>query len=726
MNTRGDLTPVTSPPREVLNLPDKTTYSNLRIHRYIQFITLFVSLFYCAFGYGQAQKGKTVIDTLYRDTLYTKSLVREAGSPMRLSLGGGYGVNLYSNDPLPIPLATGCDTFLSASTPGFSINAGLLIPLAEKNELFVSPFLSFRDLKGESRYGQFFTDIVNGERQGLEFEHTITAYTKSIGLGAVIDWQVMDRVYLGLGAEAAALFSQTYDKILRPTGPGGFEGGARDSLESEGDLPNAHSFMPSVMFSLLGEFPLSKRLFASPGVSYVLPLSGTTDYFRLTSLQGTLSFYYNFSSNADTTIERIRDSIPYYVSRFIPDTPRSKLSVSIDAFGKNREGEEERVIRIDVVDVKARVAFPFLNYIFFDEGSSFIPVRYLTYKTPEEANQRFKGLTERNSEKLLNLYHEVLNVLGSRMRSLPQSKITLTGSTSNTGQETNNTSLARKRAQVVKDYLVSIWKIEPERINVEARVLPLRPSPQTTKQGQEENRRVEITSNDDRLTDPIIVTNTEHIATPSDLILRPRFAGDTGIQRVITEMRIGNNVIDKYDGDVTGFLNRKSSWSLTDDALSLQNDSLTLFLEATDSLGTVASAINTIPLKRTRSEREREQELERYSLILFGFDEDALGAKNERTLNIVAESFKKMKPEIVNVLGYTDETGDQSYNDELSRRRAEKAIKQLEVSLKQKKVTLPAKTFVEGKGSREVLYDNTLPEGRFFSRTVNITLGKSK
>jgi outer membrane protein OmpA-like peptidoglycan-associated protein len=237
---------------------------------------------------------------------------------------------------------------------------------------------------------------------------------------------------------------------------------------------------------------------------------------------------------------------------------------------------------------------------------------------------------------------------------------------------------------------------------------------------------VEITSNDDRLTDPIIVTNTEHIATPSDLILRPRFAGDTGIQRVITEMRIGNNVIDKYDGDVTGFLNRKSSWSLTDDALSLQNDSLTLFLEATDSLGTVASAINTIPLKRTRSEREREQELERYSLILFGFDEDALGAKNERTLNIVAESFKKMKPEIVNVLGYTDETGDQSYNDELSRRRAEKAIKQLEVSLKQKKVTLPAKTFVEGKGSREVLYDNTLPEGRFFSRTVNITLGKSK
>jgi outer membrane protein OmpA-like peptidoglycan-associated protein len=190
-------------------------------------------------------------------------------------------------------------------------------------------------------------------------------------------------------------------------------------------------------------------------------------------------------------------------------------------------------------------------------------------------------------------------------------------------------------------------------------------------------------------------------------------------------MRIGNIIIDKYEGDMEG-LNLKTSWSLTDDALSQKNDSLTLFLEVTDSVGTTAATTNTIPLQRTRSEREREQELERYSLILFSFDDDNLGIKNERTISFVAESFRKMKPEIVNVLGYTDETGSPSYNDELSRRRAAQAIKQLESSLKQKKVSLPAKTFIEGKGSREVLYDNTLPEGRFFSRTVNITLGKNK
>jgi outer membrane protein OmpA-like peptidoglycan-associated protein len=698
----------------------------LRIRRYIQFFILLILFTGLGSSRSEAQKGRTVIDTLYRDTVRTKTSFKDNSPPLRLGIGGGYGVNFYTNDNLPLPLATGCDSFLSATSPGLSFGAEVSIPISTNNDLFITPFLSYRDVKGEFVFGQFYTDVVSGERQGLEFEHTITAYTKSVGIGAKIDWQFINRIFGGMGFEIATLFDQTYDKILRPTGPGGFEGGARDSLESVGDLPNAHSILPSLLFSLRAEFPLSSRLFASPGVAFSLPLSGTTDYFKFTSLQGTLSLHYDLTPASDTITEYIRDSIPHFVSRFIPDTPKSSLKVSIDVFGKNRDGEEERVIRIDVVDVKARVAFPFLNYIFFDEGSSLIPLRYITYRSPEEAEQRFKGLSDRNSEKLLNLYHEVLNVLGFRMKSIPTSRITLTGSTSNTGSESGNIALARKRAQTVKDYLVAVWGIGPERIAIEGRLLPLRPSPQTLKQGQEENRRVEITSNDERLTDPIIVTNTEHIATPSDLILRPRFDVDTGIQHVVTVMRIGNTVIDKYDGDMIGFLNRKPSWSLTEDALSQKDDSLILFLEATDSLGASASATNTIPLQRTRSERDRDQELERYSLILFGFDDDKLGTKNERTISFVAESFKKMKPEIVNVLGYTDETGDPSYNDELSRRRADQAIKQLEASLKQKKVSLPAKTFIEGKGSREVLYDNTLPEGRFFSRTVNITLGKSK
>lgn len=672
-----------------------------------------------------AQNGRTVIDTLYRDTTITKLSTEKYTAPIRVGFGGTYGANFYSNDPLPLPIAAGCDTFLSAASPGFSLRAELAIPITTNNDLYLTPFISYEDLKGVLTFGQFYTDIVDGTRNSLAFEHTITAYTKGITVGGKVEWQFLHRMFAGAGFGIASLFDQTFDKILRPTGTGGFEGGARDSLELDGALPNARSLLPSVLLSLRTEFPLSSRLFASPGVSLTLPLSGTTDYLRPASIHGSLSFHYNLRQESDTTTEYIQQRIPYYVKRFIPDTIKSNLSVSIEAYGKNRKGEEEPVIRIDVLDVKARVAFPFLNYIFFDEGSSSIPKRYITYQTNEEAVREFKGVTERGDEKLLNLYHEVLNVLGSRMQSIPTSRITLTGSTSNIGSEFENISLARARAQRVKEYLVNIWKIDAERISVDGRILPLRPSPTTLKRGQEENRRVEITSTDVRLMDPIIVTNTEHIATPSDLILKPRIVCDTGIAHITTIMSIGNTVIDRYSGTQQGF-NLKSSWSLTEDALSSASDSLSLYFEATDSAGNTASATNTIPLQRSRTERDREQELERFSLILFGFDDDKLGDKNERTISFVAESFRKMKPEIVNVLGYTDETGDPLYNDELSRRRAENAIKQLEVTLNGKKINLPPKTFIEGKGSREILYDNTLPEGRFFSRTVNITLSKSR
>jgi outer membrane protein OmpA-like peptidoglycan-associated protein len=118
--------------------------------------------------------------------------------------------------------------------------------------------------------------------------------------------------------------------------------------------------------------------------------------------------------------------------------------------------------------------------------------------------------------------------------------------------------------------------------------------------------------------------------------------------------------------------------------------------------------------------------LEKFSLILFGFDESELGAKNERTLGFVAESFTKKNPQKLSIVGYTDELGEETHNDELSHRRASEASKELERALESRGLKLPDNTLIDGKGSREKLYDNALPEGRFFSRTVNITVEHSR
>src|SRR5439155_713105 len=153
------------------------------------------------------------------------------------------------------------------------------------------------------------------------------------------------------------------------------------------------------------------------------------------------------------------------------------------------------------------------------------------------------------------------------------------------------------------------------------------------------NRRVEITSTDNSLTDPIIVIKTEHIATPPFISLIPHIYSDIGYKSYRSSISIGGK-------ELVTFLGSESKpWGIPEEVLSGNADSLNVFLEVTDSSGNIATAQNAIKLEQKHIEREKQQELEKFSLILFGFDESQLGAKNERTLGLVAESFKKIKPQ---------------------------------------------------------------------------------
>lgn len=60
----------------------------------------------------------------------------------------------------------------------------------------------------------------------------------------------------------------------------------------------------------------------------------------------------------------------------------------------------------------------------------------------------------------MDLYYEVLNVVGYRMKTAPRSTITVTGCNSNEGNELNNTDLSRSRAESVKNYIVDTWGID--------------------------------------------------------------------------------------------------------------------------------------------------------------------------------------------------------------------------------------------------------------------------
>jgi outer membrane protein OmpA-like peptidoglycan-associated protein len=72
---------------------------------------------------------------------------------------------------------------------------------------------------------------------------------------------------------------------------------------------------------------------------------------------------------------------------------------------------------------------------------------------------------------------------------------------------------------------------------------------------------------------------------------------------------------------------------------------------------------------------------------------------------------------IIRMTGHTDQTGDDDFNEALAQQRVEKAAQILAKRLAERGLAgHPIE--IESHGSREELFDNSLPEGRLLSRTV--------
>ena len=96
----------------------------------------------------------------------------------------------------------------------------------------------------------------------------------------------------------------------------------------------------------------------------------------------------------------------------------------------------------------------------------------------------------------LEKYYQGLNIIGKRLRQFSDATITLYGATNQMTDGENQAGLGEKRANLVRDYFVNIWGIDPQRIQVQGLSLPRHPSNQKDTLGQIENRQVEIAVDD--------------------------------------------------------------------------------------------------------------------------------------------------------------------------------------------------------------------------------------
>jgi hypothetical protein len=234
------------------------------------------------------------------------------------------------------------------------------------------------------------------------------------------------------------------------------------------------------------------------GIGYDIPLNAETSKTQWV-LSPFLSYHPYFGQNPRSTetwnVNTLRSGV---VLKFGQGHLEKMIVDNIVQFSINPP--------INVKYVKnIREVFPLRNYIFFDAGSTGIPPRYILLTKDQVANFKeekvqFSVPQHRSirSERQMEVYYNILNILGDRMVKYPSTKITLVGSAHENSLE------GMTIAHNVKDYLVTVFGIEESRIAVEGTMKPAIPS--EVKYGvreldmlKEGNRRVTIESNSPEL-----------------------------------------------------------------------------------------------------------------------------------------------------------------------------------------------------------------------------------
>ena len=412
-------------------------------------------------------------------------------------------------------------------------------------------------------------------------------------------------------------------------------------------------------------------------------------------------------------------------ARIVDDAPgtrfRPMLNVSIKAFGVEKDGREIAEPVLSVERMHVTEVYPMLHYVFFDDGSAKIPDRYY-HETPE-SKDRFneKDLFTANA---LEIHHHVLDILGKRLHDNPGTSVTLIGTRSehSPGDSIRSSTISRTRAETVASYLNQVWGIAKDRLLIRSHNLPDAASDDHNAFGEAENRRVEIMPSSPELTAPLWTERIERIATPPHISFTPEIVTNEGVRSATILVKQGGRILQTFDA-LTGGSTGEYLWTLDDRSMPERRDSLTYTFTVVDSMGDSATASGVIHLRQEQrettkhqSDTARDKELERYSLILFDYSSSQLDKRqSERIVNTMAESITPSSN--VTLTGHTDKTGDDAFNDRLANQRVSRAAEMLSTELQQLGKKRPA-MLVESRGSRDLLFDNAIPEGRVLSRTV--------
>lgn len=636
---------------------------------------------------------------------------------IRAGITGSAVLNMHSGDFSTVDGLQECGTFSDATSLQWQVGNAAWFPI--NDQLSIVPRLSYWKADGtfnNPNPAQPFVAMPDGSLARLNTEYELETTVDYVLVDVMAQYYITPQFYVGagpqLGFNTRALFEQQ-EKIISPSIIEFRNGGTERTFFSGSFSNNEVSTNLRVALQAVAgyDIPLGTNFIITPEVGYAFPFTSVTSTgnWNISAVRAGISLMYAFIPAEAPPVPE-PSAAPEPKTEIVVAKPAPSAELTIESVMPDATivpGAE-----LVITELRKNDAVPMLPYVFFDQNTATIPTRYKGF-----SGSQFNEQTLQDS--VLGIYHHLLNVVGSRMQKYPEATLNIRGHREIT-DETNG-QLSVERAKAVADYLTQNWGISASRLTISSGDLPPVVSNRGVDDGRNENRRVELSTSDARILAPVQRTEVQRIMEPKAVVMNAQLTNseryssvslgvfdDNGTQRYSTAPGVQNAVSATFNPDPAAV----ASW------LGARNSMRgTIRFTGNVDDGQVVTREQSMPVRRkiqsTRFNNEvvKDSTIEQFRLIFFDFDAPTVSSFNTSMIDLVRSRMRTTSA--VRVIGLTDRIGTPEYNTQLSLKRAQAMNKAIQERI------VPAASHVTGDGPR-LIYNNDLPEGRFYNRTVLI------
>ncbi len=606
-----------------------------------------------------------------------------------------------------------CPSYGSGSGVGGTLAASYALPFTWRSRLVVRAGLTL--ITGNLERDE--SVIVAGGEQGV-FRHSVETSVTDLTLEPLYRYTLIDNLFVAAGARIGVTVGSTFSQketIIAPSS-GTFPGGQRTRNVVDGEpIPNVARFSAGLVGVLGLDLPLRKdqQLRLVPEISYVLPLTDLVSGVDWTVAQIRVGVSVALRLGPYDPLRPGASATPSTVPTVVPVLATDDRTRRLIIEAELANGSRTDSARVVIDETMSTLMTPLLSHIYFDDGRADIPSRYARAGTTDVASFSEHAV---NTVDRLTTYHHLLDILGSRMQRDPSSTVTIVGCRSDGGLDNADATLGRRRAEAIQDHLVRVWGIATSRIRVVGRDLPERPSTAGTAEAAQENRRAELNADPPSLLSPVVTRDTVRTVEPRRIWFRVE-GTDATVADWHSAAYFSADTVWQQRG--RGPASVAIPWDVTSTFRALRGsaDSIDvahrLYMpNATNSGSSARIPVIWNTLEEKRKSGVQLMEIERYGLMLFRIRSADISAEDEENLRIIRAAV--VPGSRVTIVGYTDRLGDAGANETLAARRARAVADALRLP-----PDVPVTVRSEGNAA---LYDPTIPEGRAYTRTVEVII----